>query len=413
MPFDTFTGRTPKGYFTGTQRTRTPEETLEAYRRFMPMMGITRLANITGLDRIALPVCLAVRPNSRTLSTSQGKGNTLAAAKVSALMESIEGWHAERIDAPLLYDTATALAQRVRVADVGALALRADATFCPDRPIYWIEARDLMDDAPTWVPFETVAVNFVKQPGHTPQFLESTNGLASGNHPVEAVVHAVCEVIERDASTLWEAVPSAQRKARQLDLSTVTDPALRRVIDTLEEKGVAVAAWDITSDIGVPTFTCACVEDPDSDHWRPVGVASGHGTHLVPEIALSRALHEAIQCRLTTISGSRDDMFPADYLKYGDRAYHARVIADLRMPPPSLPYQPLRPPVGDCFEDDLETLLALLRRAGLLSALAVDLSRSEVGIPVVKVVVPGLEPFHTPLYQPGARARRLSLEVMV
>lgn len=410
MPLDLFNGRTRKGYFTGTQRLRAPEETLAAYRHFMPMMGITRLANITGLDRIGLPVCLAVRPNARTLSTAQGKGETLAAAKVSALMESIESWHAERIDAPLLYDSATALARRARVADTGALALRADATFYPERPLHWIEARDLMDGQPTWVPFETVAVNFVKQPGHKPLFLESTNGLASGNHPVEAVVHGLCEVIERDATTLWEAVPLARRKARQLDLATVTDPALRRVLDTLEAQGVVVAAWDITSDIGLPTFTCACIEDPDGEHWRPVGVASGHGTHLVPEIAFSRALHEAIQCRLTTISGSRDDMFPADYLKYGDRAYHARVIADVRTPPAPLAYDPVRPPVSDCFEDDLDTILACLRRAGLRSALAVDLSRPEVGIPVVKVVVPGLEPFHTQLYRPGARARRLAMQ---
>jgi len=410
MPFDFPTGRTPKGYFTGTQRTRSPEQTLAAYSKFMPMMGITRLANVTGLDRIGLPVCVAFRPNSRTLSTSQGKGQTLAAAKVSALMESIESWHAERISAPLLYESATALAARARVADVAALPLRADAAFYPERPIYWIESHDLISGQPTWVPFDTVAVNFVKQPGHKPQFLESTNGLSSGNHLVEATIHGLCEVIERDATTLWEAVPQAARKARQVQLHTITDPALMAVIDALEANGVVLAVWDITTDIGVPTFTCACVEDPDSEHWRPVGVASGHGTHLVPEIALSRAIHEAIQCRLTTISGSRDDMYPADYLKYGDRAYHARVIDELRTVPAPLPYAPARLPLSDCFEDDLQTILGQLRAAGVEAVLVVDITRPEVGIPVVKVVVPGLEPFHTQLYVPGARARRLAKE---
>jgi YcaO-like protein with predicted kinase domain len=410
MPLDTHTARTRKAYFNGTQRTRSPEQTLDAYRKFMPMMGITRLANITGLDRIGLPVCLAVRPNSRTLSTSQGKGETLAAAKVSALMESIESWHAERVSAPLLYESYTSLAARARVADVAALPLRADAAFYPERPLYWIEAQDLMSGQPTWVPFDTVAVNFVKQPGHKPQFLESTNGLSSGNQHIEATIHALCEVIERDAVTLWEGVPQAARKARQVQLDTIADPQLRRVIDTLAANGVVLAVWDITSDIGVPTFTCAVVEDPDSENWRPVGVASGHGTHLVPEIALSRAIHEAIQCRLTTISGSRDDMYPADYLKYGDRAYHARVIADLLAIPAPLPYAPVRLPVAEYFEDDLQTILDQLRRVGLEMALVVDLTRAEVGIPVVKVVVPGLEPFHTQLYLPGARARRMAEE---
>jgi YcaO-like protein with predicted kinase domain len=65
-------------------------------RRFMPAMGITWLANVTGLDRIGLPVCVAVRPNWRALSTSQGKGETIEAAKASALMEAIESWHGAR-----------------------------------------------------------------------------------------------------------------------------------------------------------------------------------------------------------------------------------------------------------------------------------------------------------------------------
>ena len=90
-----------KQYFRGTHRVRSPAETLADYSRFMPRMGITRLANVTGLDRIGLPVCVAVRPNSRGLSTSQGKGETIEAAKVSALMESIESWHGERIEQPL------------------------------------------------------------------------------------------------------------------------------------------------------------------------------------------------------------------------------------------------------------------------------------------------------------------------
>lgn len=75
----------------------------------MPRMGITRLANITGLDRINLPVVVAIRPNSRSLATSQGKGDALEAAKASALLESIEIWHGERCAAALRYETYDAM----------------------------------------------------------------------------------------------------------------------------------------------------------------------------------------------------------------------------------------------------------------------------------------------------------------
>lgn len=410
MNIELFSQQTPKQFFGGTHRTRAPEATLAEYGALMPKMGITRLANITGLDRIGLPVCIAVRPNSRTLATSQGKGETLALAKASAMMESIEGWHAERVQGPLLYDSWLALAQQLPMVDVHELAIRADATFCADRPINWIEGLDLMRGHNTWVPFETVSVNLVKQPGHKPIFLESTNGLSSGNSTVEAVIHALCEVIERDAVTLWGQLPRDHKKARQVDLSTISDPGLRRVIDQLAAKGVVLGVWDITSDIGLPTFTCTLVEDPDSEFWRPVTTSDGHGTHLVPEIALSRAINEAIQARLTFISGSRDDIFPADYIKHGNRDDHIAIAGAIREPAAPLAFDPPRLPVSGFFEDDLQTILQQLRKIGINSAVVVDLSRKEIGIPVVKVIVPGLEPFHTPMYQPGKRAQRLRPE---
>ena len=64
-------------------------------------MGITRLADVTGLDRIGVPVFQAIRPLSRSVSVSQGKGLDPDAARASALMEAVETWHAERIDRPL------------------------------------------------------------------------------------------------------------------------------------------------------------------------------------------------------------------------------------------------------------------------------------------------------------------------
>ncbi|XXZ33194.1 YcaO-like family protein [Sorangium sp. So ce321] len=91
----------PKGFRAGTHRQVEPEETLRRVRRLMPVMGITRIANVTGLDNIGIPVVMVCRPNSRSLSVSQGKGLDLQTAQASGLMESVESYHAERIDLPL------------------------------------------------------------------------------------------------------------------------------------------------------------------------------------------------------------------------------------------------------------------------------------------------------------------------
>src|SRR6516165_3783534 len=87
----------PKRFRRGTHRLATPSETLARVRPLTARMGITRLGNITGLDRIGIPVAVAVRPNSRSVSVSQGKGLDLAQAVASALMEAIEGFHAEEV----------------------------------------------------------------------------------------------------------------------------------------------------------------------------------------------------------------------------------------------------------------------------------------------------------------------------
>src|ERR1700716_4064363 len=88
----------PKRFWQGTHRTADPGETLARVRPHAARMGITRLGNITGLDHIGIPVAVAVRPNSRSVSVSQGKGLELPQAMASALMEACEGFHAEEIE---------------------------------------------------------------------------------------------------------------------------------------------------------------------------------------------------------------------------------------------------------------------------------------------------------------------------
>src|SRR5690242_16782687 len=108
-----------KRFWTGTHRCQDPEQTLAAIRPLLPRFGITRLADLTGLDCLGIPVAAAHRPAAATLSVAQGKGATLTAAKVSAAMEAIETWHAEgAVPAPAETAPAAALDLGYQVAEL-------------------------------------------------------------------------------------------------------------------------------------------------------------------------------------------------------------------------------------------------------------------------------------------------------
>jgi ribosomal protein S12 methylthiotransferase accessory factor len=260
------------------------------------------------------------------------------------------------------------------------------------------------------VPFETVTLNMVAygQPGNVPSFFVSSNGLASGNHMLEAVSHGLCEVIERDAAALLPFERSEHGKARQLDLATIDDPGCRWVLGQLERAGVTVAVWDITSDIGVPTYSCLIVDGDEHSRGRALGTAGGYGCHLSPGIAVLRALTEAAQGRTSRIAGSRDDVPLEDFLVTSNADDQRWLRSALVSPPPTLDFRSRSSLATDSFKEDLEVLLGALARAGIDSAVAVDLSRPEIGIPVVKLVVPDLEVqlggVDQPL-RPGPRAR--------
>ena len=117
-----------KGHVRGTHRQVSPARTLERVRPFLGEMGITRVANITGLDTVGLPVVMVCRPNARSLAVSQGKGLDLDSAKASGVMEAVESWHAEHVVLRLRLASWYELAERAPVADVSALKVaRAQA----------------------------------------------------------------------------------------------------------------------------------------------------------------------------------------------------------------------------------------------------------------------------------------------
>ena len=381
----------PKVYRHGMHRVCPPDQTIARLREVLPVFGITRIANVTGLDRIGVPVAVAYRPNSRSLAVSQGKGLDLAAAKASALMESIESWHAERITRPVKLASYAELSYSHRLADVDALPRLEASPFHQDLPLLWIEAWDLAQAEPVWTPFELVHTNYTL-PLATGSgcFMCSSNGLASGNHLLEAISHGICEVVERDASTLWYLLPAAQQAAMRIDLTSVDDDACVQVLERYARADIEVAAWETTSDVGIPSFMCM-IADRDEALWHRVQVSSGMGCHVVREVALLRALTEAAQSRLTVIVGTRDDIVRADYLRTRSPDVMLRGRAMFQVAGPLRAFRDGPTFAGDTLNDDVAWIIERLRRAGLQRVLVVDLTRREFGIPVVRVIIPGLE----------------------
>ncbi len=366
-------------------------------------MGVTRIGNITGLDRIGIPVAVAVRPNSRSVSVAQGKGLSLDQAKASALMEACESFHAEAIG-PIRRAAYREIAASGAVADPETVPATG-RPFDPTAAIGWIEGYDLLGETPCWLPAELVHSDYTREPDGF--FAAGSNGLASGNHLVEAVIAGVCEVIERDAVALWQAGGLAAQASRRLDLATIDDPASRALLAFYDAAGIAVRVWDAASNIGVPVFLCQ-IRDAAPGEADRLRRWHGAGCHPDRAVALSRALTEAAQARLTYIAGIRDDLAPPEYADPPGAAIGDALTDAIAAVSPAVRFGGIAQHAGDDLAEDLRRLLARLRAIGVEQVVARDLTRAEFGIPVVRVVIPGLEgdPRH-PSYVPGRRARAL------
>jgi ribosomal protein S12 methylthiotransferase accessory factor len=362
----------------GTHRAATLDETWARWSPVAKRAGVTRIAELTGLDTLGIPVFAAIRPMGRSLSTQQGKGMTTAAARVSALMESLETFSAEEVSAKVVRGSYRELAKRRRVVDVRRLP-RPRGRIDLGARWEWVEGWDLVESEPVLVPKQAVTLDTTfRKP---PVFDISSNGLASGNVLVEAIVHGLCEVIERDAEAAWRRTGGDRR----IVLDSIGDPGCRALIERITAAGARLFVWDLASDLEIAAIGCAIMEDPREPAWRTLGFYQGFGAHLVPEVALARAITEAAQTRLTYIAGGRDDFFPFDYA----RATDPELLADLweRLAAPCdepVAFADLPRALTRGLGDDLATLVERFDEV-----IVVDLTHPAIGVPVVKVLVPG------------------------
>lgn len=395
-----------KTWFDGTHRAVSPEQTLENLRPLMPEAGITRIANVTGLDRVGLPVALAIRPNAWSLSASSGKGLDWPSAAASAAMEAFEFYHAEMPDLQVVNGTYKRLSDDHNMIPVRQFPFRKQSLFHTELPLDWTFGWDLFRQENVLLPLQMVCL---KPSAHgrvfdrVAAFPRDTNGLASGNTFLEALCAGIYEVVERDAwACHMYAARSSVHEVPKINLSSISHPQIRKILDQFAVAGLRTHLYDCTVDTRIPVYR-AVLCDPVE---LCIPLADGYGAHLDPVIAILRALTEAAQSRTVAISGSRDDMFDIHHGNIGLAAIQHQ-IDQLEAQAVTRDQGELVSEAGQTFQADVHTLISRLQLVGVEQLVVVELAACDNGISVLKVFIPGLEPCLSHGNAPGRRARTL------
>lgn len=370
-----------KSYNNETQRAVSPEETLARVESALPAAGITRVCDITDLDRIGIPVFICMRPaaQSGAVTLHNGKGATPVEAHVSAIMEGIERYSAENRDNSLKVGRYTSISADMTALDPQDLILprHADAGMS----IPWVTGYDLLENEKIAVPASAV---FHPLSMGYPQLLRtSTNGIASGNSLEEAVFHALMEVVERDAWSLVE-----MTRDTGPEVVGITDPLACDLLDKFSSAGVEVHLKNITSENGIPTF--AAVSD-DLLLKDPALLTIGIGTHTSARIAALRALTEVAQSRLTQIYHVTNNPASVDIKNRMGYERTRRMNRYWFRSDTKVDFSDIPSFDSDDFLTDIRLTMDTLRQSGLSRVILVNLTREEIGVPVVRVIVPGLE----------------------
>jgi ribosomal protein S12 methylthiotransferase accessory factor len=344
--------------------------------------GVTRLADITHLDRIGVPVFQAIRPSSRALAVHQGKGLTPVVARIGALMESVESARAEGFDVRSAICSYAELSPAERPEDLGDFAVvRGDG---PSRmePLAWTAATRLVDGRAMLVPFDCVSLDcggpWDRRLDHT------SNGLASRLDLEGARLKGLLEVVERDAAAAWVALDPGAMCDTTIDETTIPYGWFRGIADRLEAAGIRLSLYWIPSLIGVPAFRAEILELgalPSAS-----ASAGGWGCGLTCEDAVRAAVLEALQSRLTLIAGARDDIL------YDEDGGGPGLGYALPLPPglDGLAWSEITDSLPDAQAMTSSGLAERLAQAGYPDACEVRLSAPDDPVCVVKVFAPGL-----------------------
>jgi ribosomal protein S12 methylthiotransferase accessory factor len=313
------------------------------------------------------------------------------------MMEAIERYSGERCDAPVIRAAHAKLNRDFRAVNPHDILVPRAREYRHDVELEWVLGFDLVAAVPTYAPLNLVVCPY-SPVGHPVVFYTSTNGLASGNTVEDALCHALCEVNERDAVAIYYAEAGLRNKiAGILEGEGYTRPRLpgsaypliahdtlparaARLLRRLRAAGLLVYLRDVTSDTRIPTILGLVAESRQGGFFVCHG---GYGCHPDARVAVVRALTEAVQSRMACIQGGREDLARHGSLKpergNPDELYGAG---------PSTSFAAIASRENRHIGDDVSQILEGFCLAGLSQVVAFDLTRPELQVPVVRVIVP-------------------------
>jgi len=391
----------------GGYRTVTSQATVARYRKHVsPLTGVVKKlerieadlplnTNYFAQHNFSAPAHSVDQLRSGLQGGSFGKGSTAEQAEASALMEAIERYsgiyQGDEIRISRRF-TDFAPGEAIMPNDVQHFSEEQFRTrldhghddshqpvpppLDPSEKIDWTPVWSLRDQCFRYLP--TGLEYFFYHDAHT-----DSNGCAAGNTLEEAIVQGFLELVERDAYAIWW---YNQVQRAELDLDQFDDSYVRDLRTQFTDAGRKVWVLDVTSDLGVPTYVAMM-------HWMSNGhenIEFGSGAHFDRRIALLRALTELNQfLAIGMMGGSSGDKPSLDGvtpLKLENYAFLLPAEKPVVPPAPGLK-------LADNSRGQVEACVEVARQAGY-DFLVLDQTRPDVGVPVVRVTVPGLRHFY-------------------
>jgi oxazoline/thiazoline synthase len=403
-------------------RSMTPEQTLEHYAHLLsPISGV--VTELTRISDSKNPLVHTYKA-SHSMGTigslrglrqllrhkSSGKGKTDAQSRASGFCEAIERYSfIYQGDEPRKTATLARLGdkaihperclhfsenQYANRAELNTESIGHDwipMRFDPDRSIEWTPLWSLTHRCHKFLP-TAYCYLWYRLPQDHDFCRADSNGNAAGNTIEEAILQGFLEVVERDSVAMWW-FNALQRPA--VDLASFNDPYFQNLEQFYRSIGREMWVLDLTSDLGIPVMAAVSRKINGGGERLIVG----YGAHLDPAVAITRALTEMSQVglELDKLPDEKIDADSAGWLLGASLQNKPYLV-----PNPSLAATratDFKSRWTDDIRDDVEAVVAAARRRGL-EVLVLDLTRPDIGLNVVKVVVPGMR-FFWQRFAPG------------
>ncbi|WP_297983266.1 YcaO-related McrA-glycine thioamidation protein [uncultured Methanobrevibacter sp.] len=407
----------PIRFFRGTHRIKDPQETIDENEKKLRTAGISRITDITDLDRIKIPVFSAIRPTAQegSVSVYAGKGVTKEQAKASAMMEGFERYSAEKQDIDKermivstyneIINNSNPNLNKENTLNPKDLLLPKNFTTqnVENSRLEWIESTDITRDETIYVPANAVFHPYIPSRDNIPSpiaiFKGNTNGLASGNIIEESVLHGIFEVVERDA---WSIFELTKRNKKEINQDSIENDIINELLDKFNQENIKIKLMDITADLDITTVAASSDDMLLKD---PALLTLGVGTHLDPNVAVIRALTEVAQSRATQIHGTREDTINADFMRKAGYENMKRMNKHYFMEEDEkIDLADIEDKSSNSIKKDIETSIEEVQKVGLDRILFTDLTRKEIDINVARVIIPKAELYSLDEERLGNRA---------